>query len=387
VYRQLPWLQQFGAALVVAPRISARTRGILTEGGISWLEPDGDCRIAIGGLFIERSLGGRPRRKPGAADTRFVADPFSGGALRIVRWLLIEPERSWTLTEIGSRAGLTIGFVSRTFKTLARDAYVERERGSTRLLDRDALLEGWVAAPAPADVPLERVSLADGPSAVLRRVRELQTTSAYAITAEAAAEQIAPHARFSRVEIYVDDPEAWDRALSLTPVPRGGNVVLIRPVDRGVFDGLIERDGLALASRPQVYVDLLRRGGAAAEAAAFGLYPNAEWLGSMRDGGPPRDGEADLDLASLSRGHVLLGADAPRELVLDSEALETRESIRGWVERAYAYWLGDGTRGAPLGAVRHNGMDHSDRSARPPLRHPATTSTRPTADAEVPPRC
>jgi AAA domain/Nuclease-related domain/UvrD-like helicase C-terminal domain len=162
-------------------------------------------------------------------------------------------------------------------------------------------------------------------------------------------------------------------------------------------------------------------------ADAFHLYPNAEWLGSMRDGGPPRDGEADLvivhadygvlvlevksgvpsrdhagrwwiggreldrdpftqakdskhqlvrklaemadwpprteplaghaialpgvDLASLPRGHVLLGADAPRELVLDAEALETPESIRRWVERAYAYWLGDGSRGAPLGAL------------------------------------
>jgi AAA domain/UvrD-like helicase C-terminal domain/Nuclease-related domain len=160
---------------------------------------------------------------------------------------------------------------------------------------------------------------------------------------------------------------------------------------------------------------------------AFHLYPNAEWLGSMRDGGPPRDGEADLvivhadhgilvlevksgipsrdhagrwwiggreldrdpftqakeskhqlvrkladmadwpprtepraghavalpdvDLASLPRGHVLLGADAPRELVLDAEALETPESIRRWVERAYGYWLGDGSRGAPLGAL------------------------------------
>jgi hypothetical protein len=92
-------------------------------------------------------------------------------------------------------------------------------------------------------------------------------------------------------------------------------------------------------------------------------------------------------MASLSRGHVLLGADAPRELVLDAEALETLESIRRWVERAYAYSLGDGTRRVPLGAVRHNGMDHSDRSAGPPLRHPATTSTRPTADTEVPPRC
>ena len=259
MYRQLPWLQQCGAALVVARRLSPRTRGILSDGGISWLEPDGDCRIALGGLFIERSLGGSRRREPGAAETRFVADLFSGGALRIVRWLLIEPERPWALSDMASRAGLTLGFVSRTFKTLARDAYVERARGSTRLRDRDALLDAWVPAPAPADVPLERVSLADGPSAVLRSIRELGAPSRYAITAEAAAEQIAPYARFSRVELYVDDPAAWDRALSLTPVPRGGNVVLIRPVDRGVFDGVFERDGLSLASRPQLYVDLVRR--------------------------------------------------------------------------------------------------------------------------------
>jgi len=277
VYRLLPWLQQCGATLLVAPRISARTRRILNDGGVSWLEPDGDCRIAVGGLFIQRSLGGSRRREPGAAETRFVADCFSGGALRVVRWLLIEPERPWTLSDMASRAGLTLGFVSRTFKTLARDAYIERERGSTRLSDRDALLDAWAAAPAPADVLLERVSLADGPSSVLRSIRELAAPSRYAITAEAAAEQIRPYARFSRVELYVDDPEAWDRALSLTPVPRGGNVVLIRPVDRGVFDGVFERDELSLASRPQLYVDLVRRGGVAAEAAAFIRERSALW--------------------------------------------------------------------------------------------------------------
>jgi hypothetical protein len=165
---------------------------------------------------------------------------------------------------------------------------------------------------------------------------------------------------------------------------------------------------------------------AALPSPEFHLYPNAEWLGPMRDGGPARDGEADLvivneengllvlevksgapsrdaqgrwwiggrelsrdpfsqardskhqlvrklqalpdwpprtepraghaialpdvDLASLPRGHVLLGADAPRELVLDAEALETPESIRRWVDGAYNYWLGDGTKGYPLGA-------------------------------------
>jgi hypothetical protein len=164
---------------------------------------------------------------------------------------------------------------------------------------------------------------------------------------------------------------------------------------------------------------------AALPADAFHLYPNAEWLGSMRDGGPARDGEADLvivheelgilvletksgtpsrdhagrwwigglpldedpfeqakgskhqlvrkleampgwparshphaghavalpdvDLASLPRGHVLLGADAPRELALDARALEAPGSTRAWVERAYAYWIGDGSRGVALG--------------------------------------
>ena len=177
---------------------------------------------------------------------------------------------------------------------------------------------------------------------------------------------------------------------------------------------------------------------AALPSTEFRLYSNAEWLGPMRDGGPARDGEADLvvvheemgilvlevksgapsrdgqgrwwigghelsrdpfkqasdskhqlvrkllalpdwpprtepraghaialpdvDLASLPRGHVLLGADAPRELVLDAQALETPESIRRWVESAYAYWLGDGTRGYPLGA---NGVQLVDEILAP----------------------
>ena len=185
----------------------------------------------------------------------------------------------------------------------------------------------------------------------------------------------------------------------------------------------------------RVVVERLR---AALPSPEFRLYPNAEWLGPMRDGGPARDGEADLvivneeigllvlevksgapsrdgqgrwwigghelsrdpfkqasdskhqlvrklqalpdwpprtepraghaialpdvDLASLPRGHVLLGADAPRELVLDAQALETPESIRRWVDGAYAYWLGDGTKGAPLGA---NGLRLVDEILAP----------------------
>lgn len=269
VARLVPWLQQCGPAVLVAPAVGSRTRNILAEAGISWMEPEGDCRIALGSLFIERLGRDRPRRMSGTPDTRYVSDLFSGGALRVVRWLLIEPAKSWTLADVAERAGLTLGFVSRTFKTLAREAYMDRARGANRVRDRDALLEAWAAARPPANAVSQRVATTASPEAIVRTIRESTVPTPYAITAEAAADRIAPFARFSRVEIYVEDVEGWDRALGLTSVPRGGNVVLIKPVDAGVFDGSFERDGVLLASRPELYVDLVRRGGAAAEAAAF----------------------------------------------------------------------------------------------------------------------
>jgi hypothetical protein len=59
----------------------------------------------------------------------------------------------------------------------------------------------------------------------------------------------------------------------------------------------------------------------------------------------------EVDLASLPSGHVLLGLDAPPEIVLDATALETPEGATAWVERAFAYFLGDGSHGWPLDAT------------------------------------
>lgn len=269
VVRLVPWLQGCGSAILVAPELGQRAREILNEAGISWLEPGGDCRIAMSSLFIERLTRGSRRRPAGAPDTRYVADLFSGGPLRVVRWLLIEPQRPWTLDDMADRTGLTLGFVSRVFKTLARDAYMDRARGDNRVRDRDALLDAWVSAPRPKDAASELVATVASTEGLLQIIRASSTTSPYAITAEAAADRIAPFARYSRVEMYVDDVAEWDRSLGLTAVPRGGNLVLIKPSNPGVFDGAFERDGLQLVSRPQLYVDLVRRDGAAAEAAAL----------------------------------------------------------------------------------------------------------------------
>lgn len=260
--------------VVVAPRISPRTRRILDGAGVGWIETDsGDARVATEDLFIERLTGGASGKwRSDDARRRWVADLFSGGALRVVRWLLIEPDRPWKLTEMADRARVTPAFVSRVFATLERDAYLQRERAATRLADREGLLAAWVAAPPPREQRFERAIVHPG---ILNEVAAWGAPpgpvpdAGFALTAEVAAEQIAPFASWRTIEMYVRELDGWDERLRLQPVPRGGNFVLIVPSDRGVFDGAFSSQRLVLASRPQVYVDLNRRGGAAADTAEF----------------------------------------------------------------------------------------------------------------------
>jgi len=75
----------------------------------------------------------------------------------------------------------------------------------------------------------------------------------------------------------------------------------------------------------------------------------------------PRSGHAvafpDADLASLPRGHVLLGPDAPREIILDAADLADEPATRRSLERAWAWWVGDGSRDHPLTAAQVDGID------------------------------
>ena len=80
----------------------------------------------------------------------------------------------------------------------------------------------------------------------------------------------------------------------------------------------------------------------------------------------PRAGHAvafpDVDLASVTRGYVLLGPDAPRDIVMDTNALATPNATRAAVDRAYTYWVGDGSRGQTLGQA---GMARVDEYLAP----------------------
>ncbi|MEZ6125668.1 MAG: hypothetical protein R3C49_21190 [Planctomycetaceae bacterium] len=74
-----------------------------------------------------------------------MADPFSPKSSRIVRALLSEPERVWTIHELANHPDIDVssGLVSKVRASLCRNAYIDDRTQGTRLRDSEGLLAAW----------------------------------------------------------------------------------------------------------------------------------------------------------------------------------------------------------------------------------------------------
>ena len=91
---------------------------------------------------------------------------------------------------------------------------------------------------------------------------------------------------------------------------------------------------------------------AQAEAAKHDLVRGIEALPEWPSGQAMRAGHAvafpHADLATLPRGHALLGPDVDRSIVLDAAALESPTATRAALASVWAFWTADGSKGSPL---------------------------------------
>ena len=91
-----------------------------------------------------------------------------------------------------------------------------------------------------------------------------------------------------------------------------------------------------------------------AMAAKHDLVRAIQDLPDWPPGQEPRSGHAvafpDADVASLGHEHRSLGPDVSRDIVLDADAFASADATRRALERAWAVWVGDGSRGDRLDA-------------------------------------
>lgn len=264
--------------LVIAPWLSKRTRDLLVEREINYIDLTGNALLRIDNppfyLQTEGSERNPTPKERGQAQLRGVK------AARLIR-LLADVRPPYGVRELAEASGLAPGYVSRMLDTLYGDALIERQpRGPVESVDAQGLLKRWASSYDVFKTNRVETYVASGLPLLLRELANHPTEEpGFAITGSVAAARRAPIAAPAMLLAYCDAPATLARDLGLLPAEEGANVVLLKPFDPIVWDYNESEKGLRYAATSQVAVDCLTGNGRMpAEGEAL-----VDWMQSNED--------------------------------------------------------------------------------------------------------
>jgi len=248
--------------VVIAPWLSKRTRELLTERDLGYIDLTGNALLRLDNPpFYLQTTGAE--RNP-APKERGKAQLRGAKAARLIR-LLIDVRPPYDLGDLAVATGLAPGYLSRLLDTLDREALIERvPRGAVESVDIRGLLRRWansydvfrsnqalnLIAPSGIEALLEGVLRADPADP------EIVITGSFA-----AAAMTAPIAAPALLVAYCERPQEVAAEGGLLPSDEGANVVLLSPFDRVAVERSSFRDHLTYAAPSQVVVDCLTGNG------------------------------------------------------------------------------------------------------------------------------
>jgi len=264
--------------VIAVPFMGEVGKRLLRDAGISWFDLSGNADIAAPGLRIY--VEGKPNlfKRRGRPTT-----VFSPKSSRVVRRLLIEPERAFQQRELARECGLDEGFTSRIVKKLEMDRLLKRDdAGLLHVTDPELLLESWRESYdfSKHHVIQGHATARDGSDTVARIAEVFRKSKLdYAATGLAAAWLWTEFATFRLVTVFVpEEPKATVlNQLGFRPEARGANVWLVVPNDEGVFAGAVERHGVTCVHPVQIYLDLKGHPERSADAATELRHRTLGW--------------------------------------------------------------------------------------------------------------
>ena len=110
-------LQKPATLVLIAPYLSPASRELCRENGVSFLDVEGNARLAFGTVFIDRLISDKP-----PSERREFKSLFMPKSARVLRVLLRNPKRVWRVVDLADAAAISLGHVSNV-----RTALLDRE--------------------------------------------------------------------------------------------------------------------------------------------------------------------------------------------------------------------------------------------------------------------
>lgn len=256
--------------VVAAPFISDRGRKLLKDADVGYMDLAGNCYFTLGAFTIDRA----GRQNP-VTEKRVARSLFAPKGTRVVRALLEEPKRAWTLSELSHVTNLSLGYVHAVIRKMEEQLWASRNEEYRVVLDKPAeLLDAWAKAHDITTVETHAYySFQRNLNLLMKKFGEASDSlkADYALTLHAGASLVAPFTRFAEVHVYVEkaDLDKWAKALNLRPSETGANVHLLVAPDAGVLYRRQTINRLTVVCKAQLYVDLFNYPARGREQAEF----------------------------------------------------------------------------------------------------------------------
>ncbi len=248
-----------------APFISDASAAICRESNVGFFDLAGNCWLSLDDAYVERVSPQNPYK-----EKRDSIALFSPKSSRVLRTLLNEPKRKWQVQQLSKTADVSMGLVSKIKRALEEREWIATGPGGIEVVRPEAMLLAWADAYSyKRNGVSEFYSLepmADAEVAVAAWCRENGVP--YALTGFSGARLSSPRVRYSRASIYVSSRvDSLALNTQLKPVDSGGNVLILKPYDEGVFEGSQTRYDLQTVSPIQLFLDVRSMAGRGEEAA------------------------------------------------------------------------------------------------------------------------
>ncbi len=260
---KIKWLKssvhgEHAVPVLAAPYLSPGRQALCREAGVYFMDLSGNVLIAHGSFYVERI--GFPNKYPERRQRRY---PFSDKASLILREMLKNPKRQWGIRELAEQVQLDPGYVSRMAKSLSESGYATRANGKIKIRSPKEILDDWVRVyDLKKNAHHRFFILAPDVRSILQRLQEISPPHEckYALSVQAGAGLVAPHAVYKEVHLYIADRQSiryFRDALKLKEADRGANLVLMLPYYKhSTFYDSHEVEGLPVVSDIQLYLDL-----------------------------------------------------------------------------------------------------------------------------------